>query len=168
MAAGMNGTGEVWARFARASRLINEAVEAEIREAGFPPLPWYEVLFELSRAPKGRLTPKDLEDRTLVAQYNLSRLLDRMEREGLVTRLPYPGDRRRQWVQITGTGRFLRKAIFPALNEAVERHFGERLSPDDASLLSHLISRMLREGASTSPGALAPPSSHARPADRRS
>ena len=140
-----------WTRLLRASRLVTEAIEGDVKAAGFPPLAWYDVLLELSRAPRGRLTPKDLEERTLFAQYNLSRLLDRLEREGLVIRVPFPGDGRRQRIEITGPGRFMRKAMWPLYAEAIERHVGQKLTSAEAATLAALLRKLAAplEGVAT-------------------
>ena len=133
-----------WSGMVRAARRLTDAVEADVKQAGFPPLAWYDVLVELSRAPRGRLTPKELEERTVMAQYNLSRLLDRLEREGLVQRIEYPGDRRRQRIEITGPGRFLRKAMWPVFAGAIERHLGSQLSDGESARLAELLAKLAR------------------------
>jgi DNA-binding MarR family transcriptional regulator len=131
-----------WTGLLRASRRLTAAIEADIRAAGLPPIPWYEVLLELSGAPDGRLTPRQLEAATLLAQYGLSRLLDRMESEGLVVRVPYPGDRRRQRVEITGAGLALRKVMWPVYAAAIERRVGRNLDGGDADALSAIAGRL--------------------------
>ena len=65
-----------WSRLMRAHRAALAAAEQALRAGGLPPLEWYDVLWELERA--GPLRPRDLQGRLLLAQYNLSRLLDRM------------------------------------------------------------------------------------------
>ena len=132
-----------WARLVRASRALTDAIESEIKGQGFPPLAWYDVLLELSRAPRGRLTPGELAERTLFAQYNLSRLLDRLEREGLVQRVEFPGDRRRQRIEITGPGRFMRKAMWPLYGAAIERHLGAKLSANETATLARLLAKVM-------------------------
>src|SRR5947209_20067851 len=82
-----------WARLVRAQQAVLAAVEAELKAAGFPPLAWYDVLLELSRKDEG-LRPFALEQELLLAQYNLSRLLDRLESAGYVERRPCPDDAR--------------------------------------------------------------------------
>jgi DNA-binding MarR family transcriptional regulator len=144
MPAAKEATVTAWSRLMKTARSLADTVEAEVKQAGFPPLAWYDVLLELSRAPKGRLTPKELEERTLLAQYNLSRLLDRLEREGLVQRIEYPGDRRRQRIEITGPGRFLRKAMWPVYGGAIARHFGTRLTETETDRLSDLLAKVMR------------------------
>jgi DNA-binding MarR family transcriptional regulator len=132
-----------WARLLRAQRAALGAVEAELKRAGLPPLAWYDVLLELKRAPDKRLTPGELEERLLLAQYNLSRLLDRMVADGLVRRLPYPGDKRRQWIEPTAEGRALRRRMWPVYAAAITRHVGARLGDRDAARLADLLAKLL-------------------------
>src|SRR3954471_15881290 len=94
-----------WARLIRARETLVAAIERDLKAAGLPPLAWYDVLLELSRAEDGGLRPLEIEKETLLAQYNLSRLLDRMEKEGLIRREPCEDDARGQWVVITEKGR---------------------------------------------------------------
>ncbi|MFX8141405.1 helix-turn-helix domain-containing protein, partial [Acinetobacter baumannii] len=80
------------------------------KAAGLPKLEWYDVLLELERG--GPLRPRDLQARLLFAQYNLSRLLDRMVAAGLVGREACPDDHRGALIAITDTGRKLRKRMW--------------------------------------------------------
>src|ERR671938_544541 len=113
---------QAWARLVRVSGALLDAVEAELKAAGFPPLAWYDALLELDRAPEGRLRPFELERHMLLAQYSTSRLVDRLERAGLVERLQCPLDGRGQDVAITAAGRELRTRMWPAYAAAIERH----------------------------------------------
>src|SRR4051812_6068712 len=101
-----------WARLVRAEQALLGRIESELKEAGFPPLGWYDVLLELGRAEDGRLRPVELERRTLLAQYNASRLIDRMEKAHLVARGAHAEDGRGQWVAITTDGRALQKRMW--------------------------------------------------------
>ena len=86
---------KAWTRLIRARDRVLGAIEQDLEAGDCPPLAWYDVLLELSRAADGRLRPFEIEKETLLAQYNLSRLLDRLEKEGLVAREPCAG--RRAW-----------------------------------------------------------------------
>ena len=70
---------KAWIRLMRARETVLGAIERDLKAADCPPLAWYDVLLELVRAPQGRLRPFEIEKETLLAQYNLSRLLDRLE-----------------------------------------------------------------------------------------
>jgi DNA-binding MarR family transcriptional regulator len=132
-----------WVRLVRAQQTVLGKIDAELKAAGFPPLSWYDVLLELSRAENGRLRPLELERRTLLAQYNASRLIDRMEKAGLVERLPHPEDGRGQLVAITAEGRALQKRIWRIYGPAIARHVGERLRSPEAAELARLLQKLI-------------------------
>src|SRR3954447_7064518 len=96
-----------WARLIRAQRSALCSVERALRAAELPPLEWYDVLLELERG--GPLRSRDLEERLLLAQYNLSRLIDRMQADGLVERTRCSDDARCQWIRTTAAGNALRQ-----------------------------------------------------------
>src|SRR5258705_551228 len=124
-----------WARLIRAQQAVLAAVEAELKAAGFPPLGWYDVLLELMRK-DAALRPFALEQELLLAQYNLSRLLDRLEKAGYIERRPCPDDGRGQIVAITASGRALIKRMWPTYRAAIGRHVGAKLSEDKAAPLA--------------------------------
>ncbi len=136
-----------WARLVRAQRAVTSRIEADLKEAGLPPLSWYDVLWGLRRGARRGLTPREIEGEMLLEQYNLSRLLDRMEEADLVRRVPYPGDRRRQLVRITAAGRVLQKRMWPVYAAAIETHMGSKISAKDAGLLSEALGRLLARSA---------------------
>jgi DNA-binding MarR family transcriptional regulator len=130
-----------WARLVRAQQTVLAAVEAELKAAGFPPLAWYDVLLELSRADAG-LRPFALEQALLLAQYNLSRLLDRLEKAGCIERRTCAEDGRGQIVAITPSGRALIKRMWPTYRAAIARHLGAKLSEDEAARLASLLGKL--------------------------
>jgi DNA-binding MarR family transcriptional regulator len=131
-----------WTRLIRAQQATLSAVEAELKDAGFPPLGWYDVLLELSRVDEG-LRPFALEQKVLLAQYNLSRLLDRLEKAGYVHRKSCPEDGRGQVVVLTSSGRALVKRMWPAYRAAIARHVGARLDEAEAVRLGVLLGKLI-------------------------
>src|SRR5665647_3875549 len=75
-----------WIRLMRIQSRVLDAVEQDLKKAGFPPLAWYDALLELSRAPSGEMRPVELEKQMLIPQYSTSRLIDRLVDEGLAAR----------------------------------------------------------------------------------
>jgi DNA-binding MarR family transcriptional regulator len=71
----------------------------------------YDVLFTLSRCPSGWLRLNELTDNVLLSQSSLSRLVERLEKRGLVERMPAPGDGRGVLLRLTDDGRELQKQI---------------------------------------------------------
>ncbi|WP_184394441.1 MarR family winged helix-turn-helix transcriptional regulator [Rhizobium sp. BK650] len=132
-----------WTRIMRARERLLNVIEADLKAAGLPPLAWYDVLWELARAQSGKLRPYELEERTLLAQYNLSRLIDRLEKEGLVGREVFAQDGRGRWVVITDAGRKLRERMWIVYGKAIETHIGCKLSEGEAKTIAGLLDRFL-------------------------
>ena len=135
-----------WARLMKAQRLVLQAVEAELKGAGFPPLGWYDALLELRRAEAGALRPLELEQRLLLAQHSVSRLIDRLEAAGYVERHACASDGRGQMITIAPSGLELLRRMWPAYRAAIEAHVGvplgdEARTAELAALLGKLIAR---------------------------
>jgi DNA-binding MarR family transcriptional regulator len=136
---------KAWARLIRARDTVVSAVQHDLKSAGVAPLGWYDVLLELSRAPGGRLRPFEIEKEILLAQYNLSRLLDRLEKEGLVGREPCDDDGRGQWVVITERGRALQARTWKVYARSIQEHVGEKLNDKVAAQLAELLGHLTAE-----------------------
>jgi DNA-binding MarR family transcriptional regulator len=132
-----------WARLLRAQRIALQGVESDLKQAGFPPLGWYDALLELRRAGASGLRPLELEGHLLLAQHSISRLVDRLEAARYLERRPCPDDRRGQILVLTQAGRDLLTAMWPVYRGAIQRHVGAKLSSDaDAEQLSQLLGRL--------------------------
>src|SRR5437667_11098697 len=131
-----------WIRLMRGQSRVLDAVEQDLKKAGFPPLAWYDALLELSRAPTGELRPVELERQMLIPQYSTSRLIDRLVDEGLAARRECKIDKRGQFVEITEAGRELQKKMWSAYSAAIEKHVGAKLSDADAVKLCGLLDRL--------------------------
>jgi DNA-binding MarR family transcriptional regulator len=139
-----------WVAIVRASNGIISAVAAEAKAADLPPLEWYDVLWELERSGKPGLRPFELENGLLLAQYNLSRLIDRMASAGHVERRACPSDGRGQIIVLTEKGRALRKKIWPTYLAAIQKHIGSYLSEDEARALCGLLVHLMPDKGSGS------------------
>lgn len=133
---------ELWVTLAHTQQRVLAAMERDLKAAGLPPLSWYDVLWELDRAEDGRLRPFEIEERTLLTQYNLSRLIDRLEKEALVRREVFDRDCRGRWVVITEAGRERRARMWTIYRRSIEEHLGARLSEEEAQMLTSLLKRL--------------------------
>jgi DNA-binding MarR family transcriptional regulator len=104
------------------------------------------VLLELERA-GGSLRPFELEHEMLLAQYNLSRLIDRMEMAGYVERRALKEDRRGQTIVITVAGRSLRRRMWSVYRPAIQAAIGNRLSPKQVQALGALLGTLIGKPA---------------------
>ena len=138
---------DIWAAFMRVSQAVLAAIEADLKAAGFPPLGWYDALLELRRvAPEG-LRQFELQDRMLLAQYNMSRLVDRLVRSGFARRQRCPEDGRGQVIHLTEKGRALIDGMWPAYRAAIEKHFSSRLDDTQADALSEVLDSLRPVGS---------------------
>ena len=132
-----------WARLLKASAKLLAAVEHDLKQGGLPPLAWYDALLELHRARPDGLRPGDLETKMLLPQYNVSRLVDRLEGAGYAVRRPHPGDGRGQVLQITDAGTGLIKRMWKVYGRIIAVNFASKLNAGDAKRLAGLLQRLL-------------------------
>lgn len=129
-----------WIRLLRAQRSALCSVERALRSVALPPLEWYDVLLELDHG--GSLRPRDLQDRLLLRQSNVSRLLDRMEANGMVERGRCAEDARGQLICVTAKGQALRRRMWTTYSAAIEQAIGSRLSEAEADRLAELLGKL--------------------------
>lgn len=139
---------KAWARLMRVSRQLIEHAEEALKESGLPPLAWYDVLHELAEVGQGGLRPFQLIERTLFAQYNISRLLARLEADGLVEKLPVADDGRGQTIRITAKGRDTRRRMWSVYGRSIAELVGAKLSADQLNMVSALLGRLRHPPAS--------------------
>lgn len=132
-----------WARLMKAQHLALAAIEGELKASGLPPLAWYDVLLEVERAGGDGLRPFELERAILLAQYNLSRLIDRIERAGYVERRVCEEDGRGQRIAITERGKAIRRKTWPVYARAIEAAIGRHLSAKQAEALDGLLGLLI-------------------------
>ena len=136
-----------WARLLKAQRIALDVVESALKAARLPPLVWYDVLLEVERAGETGVRPFELERAMLLAQYNLSRLIDRIESEGYIERRTCPDDRRGQTVHITQSGRAIRRRMWPVYARAIESVIGQRLNAREAGKLAEMLGKIIAPGS---------------------
>jgi DNA-binding MarR family transcriptional regulator len=102
-----------WRALLNAHARVTARVESALVEAGLPPLSWYDVLWPLHRAPGRRLRVGALAEQVTLSRTGLTRLLDRVERDGLISRQPAPEDRRGSYVVITAAGSAVLRKMWP-------------------------------------------------------
>lgn len=134
---------QAWARLVWAGQAVMDAIEADLKAADFPPLYWYDVLLELERSDKGELRPREIAEATLFTRYNVTRLVDRLQKKELVERVPCPDDARGAVVKITDKGRDLRSRMWPVYRDGIMRHFADKLSEDEVGQLRDLLGKLL-------------------------
>jgi DNA-binding MarR family transcriptional regulator len=135
---------DVWRRFLRTHALVVRALEQDLTADVDMPLGWYDVLLQLAEAPGRRLRMAELADRVLLSRSGLTRLVDRLENDGLVCRERSPDDHRGTFTVLTVAGVDRLRQAVPAHLAAVQRRFLDHYSDDDLRQLAQLLDHVLR------------------------
>lgn len=131
-----------WGGFLRAHAELTRALDAELLEAHGLPLTSYEVLLHLARAPDGRLRMSDLADSVLLSRSGLTRLVDRLEKDGLIRRQQCKTDQRGLFAVITDDGRRVFREAGRTHLAGVRRRFLVRLSDEEQRMLGQVWERV--------------------------
>jgi DNA-binding MarR family transcriptional regulator len=130
-----------WRAFLAAHARIVGDIEAALQQEELPPLSWYDVLWPLYRAPDRRLRMKELADEVVLSRTGLVRLVDRIERAGLLRREPVPGDGRGAYAVLTERGEEMLRRMWPAYARTVRRGFLDEVG-DDRDALREMLDRV--------------------------
>jgi DNA-binding MarR family transcriptional regulator len=103
---------------------------------------WYDVLLQLTFAPRERRRMGDLARALLLSKSGLTRLVDKIEEAGLVRRSAIPGDRRSVHIQLTPAGRRLIKRAIPVVRRSVDMHFGQQLTQTELAVIRDSLNRV--------------------------
>ncbi|HEY5789495.1 MAG TPA: MarR family transcriptional regulator [Gammaproteobacteria bacterium] len=124
----------LWLRLLSCTNLIEQAVRARLRNDFGVTLPQFDVLAELDAA-SGPQTMTGLSQRLMVSNGNVTGVVDRLERAGLVTRTASSSDRRVQFIALTDAGR----ARFAEVAAAHEAWVAELLAEVGAADVERLL-----------------------------
>lgn len=106
----------------------------------------YDVLLSLEEAPERRLTMRELGERVVLTPSGVSRLIDRLEREGYVRREVNEKDRRSMYAVLTDAGQAVRAAAWPAFARMIREEFASQLTEEEARELGDLLIRFVKPG----------------------
>lgn len=132
-----------WRALLEAHASATDVLAAELRDEHDLPLSWYDVLLQLNEAPERRLRMQELAGRVLLSKSGLTRLIDRMERDGLVERSACPSDRRGTFAQLTAAGRHRLRETAPTHLRGVREHVADLFDDDEAATLERLLRRIV-------------------------
>ena len=120
---------QTWRLFLKAHSALIETLDRELQADKGLPLTWFDVLVRLAADKDGRLPMHQLADQVLLSKSGVTRLVDRMERAGLLERTACPTDRRVTYATITEAGRKAFDDAAPLAYRGVQEHFTAFLAP---------------------------------------
>jgi DNA-binding MarR family transcriptional regulator len=131
-----------WRGMLRAHAALTRELDAQLAREHKLPLSSYEVLLFLADAPEGRMRMAELAESVLLSRSGLTRLVDRLEREGLLKRKPCESDARGFFAEITPKGRRLFDAARRTHLDGVRSLFLSRFSRDELRAMGALWEKL--------------------------
>jgi DNA-binding MarR family transcriptional regulator len=126
----------------RAHAELTKELDAQLAREHQLPLSSYEVLLFLADAPDGRMRMSDLAESVLLSRSGLTRLVDRLERDGLLKRERCESDARGLFAEITPEGRRLFDAARRTHLDGVRALFLSRFSRAELRSLGALWQKL--------------------------
>lgn len=131
-----------WTRFLKAHSAISRRLERDLADAHSLTLSDYDVLLQLWWAPERSLRPVELSRAVLLTRSGITRLIQGLEREGLVERTDCPDDARGFLVALTPPGVALVERARETHLARVAELFSDRFSDDETEQLMELLDRL--------------------------
>src|SRR5438477_365304 len=132
-----------WRGMLRVHSAIAHELDAELIAAHGLPLSSYEVLLTVADAPDERMRMSEIADSVLLSRSGVTRLVDRLERDGLVERIPCEDDARGQYALLTPAGREAFDAARATHLAGVRRRFLEQFDADELAGLAAYWERLV-------------------------
>jgi len=133
---------EVWRALLVAFTSIHHELARELEEECALPIENYEILLMLYEAGRHGLRPSEIAERRYLSRSGATRLIDRLERDGLVDRRECRGDRRGNIVSLTRTGHRIFARAGRVHLDGIERHVGAHLTEKEMAGLRRLLSKL--------------------------
>lgn len=141
--------GEAWGALLQVQAAVVPVIDRRLRAETGIPLSWYDVLLELYGAPQRRLTMSELGERVVLSRSRVSRVVDELVADGLITREPNPADARSAYATLSteGVARFRQAA--PVYLAAIDDEFASHLSDRELQSLTSSMRRVLAARGAT-------------------
>lgn len=138
-------------RFVRAHAALTRRLTALLLERHGLTLNDFEVLFHLAEAPERRLRRVDLAERVLLTPSGITRLLDGLERAGLVARAECASDRRVVYAELTEEGLRRFQESRATHRDGIRTLFADSFRPEEIETLGELLGRLPGAGGDGGP-----------------
>jgi DNA-binding MarR family transcriptional regulator len=130
---------------------LQDILDTELEDAVGIPQRWYDVLVHLEESPDG-IPMTALADQILYSKSGFTRVIDRMEEAGLVSRVRPPDDRRTVLVALTDKGGEAKERARRHHRDGINRHFSEHLTDTDIKALTRALEKISAHARPLRPG----------------
>lgn len=136
------GEERAWRGLLRAHACLAKRVDASLDAAHGLPMSSYEVLKRLQEATAGRMRMCDLAEQAQLSRSGLTRLVDRLEADGLMERCSCDHDARGSYACLTEAGRVRLAEARGTHLDVVREHFLSHFSEAELSVLADMWERI--------------------------
>lgn len=140
---------DAWRGILFASTKVLKVVERDLKEHSGLSLVFLDVLSRLYDAPERSLRMQELQERSLFTYSGMTRLVDRIERAGLVRRERVPGDRRGVSVVLTPEGAVAYEQAIERHMRDVEQEFAGRLTAEQHQAIADALAQFWHDEATS-------------------
>ena len=131
-----------WRALITAFSRLEGILAAEMKAETGMALERYGILLMLAQAEDGAMRPSDLAEALPITRSGTTRLVDRLEQDGLVERRSYESDRRGNLILLTRKGREIFREAGRVHLRGIDEHIGSRLTKDEMDELRRLLAKL--------------------------
>lgn len=141
---------EAWIAITQTHAAVTGRLQEALTAAELPPLPWFEVLATLDRAPEQRLKMGDLAEALVITRGGLTKLVDRVIKAGLLERTFCETDRRVSYATLLPAGVELLEEMRPLVRAELASAFSANLTVEQAEELRAMLEQVRSAACGTS------------------
>ena len=132
-----------WRGMLRTHAMVVKRLDADLEAAHGLALTSYEVLLHLHNSREHKMRMCDVAESVLLSRSGLTRLVDRLERDGLVERASCPDDARGAFARLTDAGEAKFREAQQTHLAGIRAHFLEHFGPEELDTLGAAWERIL-------------------------
>lgn len=136
---------DAWATLFTTFHRLNNLIEDEMKKAGHPSIEVYDVLWTLEQSPECGLRFKELGEKVYIARFNVTRLCDKLEAEGLIQKHKCDKDKRGVYAILTSEGKKLRKSMWQTYKKLIDENFSTKLTAEEHKSLIQIMMKVKLE-----------------------
>ena len=133
---------DAWRSVITAFTRVNTVLAREMQAETTISLEWYAILLILAQSQEASMRPSDLADQIGLSRSATTRLVDRLESDGLVERRSCASDRRGTFVMLTTQGEEVFKEAGRVHLRGIDEHVGSHLTNDELVQLAVLLGKL--------------------------
>jgi DNA-binding MarR family transcriptional regulator len=131
-----------WRAFLNAHAALIHQIEDDLEQAQRLPLSSYDVVLTLAEAPEHRLRMHEIAERVVLSRSGLTRLIDRLEKDGLLYRERCGDDRRGAYAVLSEKGLEALRRAWPVYAHGIQKNFASLLNDEEVRILTSALERV--------------------------